>query len=81
MACVEISFCRALHVSGTLGGLVIDAARIGSVGSCAYTTFWIVGSILVITGTATGVLFRVCRRCVRGVLLRWRVLLWGSVIA
>ena len=48
-------------MNGTLGGLVIDAARIGSVGLCAYTMFWITGSILVITGTAPEVLLRVCR--------------------
>ena len=59
---MEISLCRALHVNGTLGGLVIDAARIGSIGPCAYTTFWITGSsILAINGTEPGVLLRVCR--------------------
>ena len=52
---------------------VIDAARIGSSGSCVYTTCWIAcSSILVIKGTAPGVLLRVWRRCVRGVFLRWR---------
>ena len=43
---------------------VIDAVWIGSSGSCWYTTCWITGAILVIIGTAPGVLFRVCRRCV-----------------
>ena len=59
-------------MNGTLGGLVIDTARIGSVDSCAYTTFWITGSILVVNGTVPGVLLRVCRQCVRGVFLRRR---------
>ena len=72
MACVEISLCCAVHVNGTLDGRVIDAARIGSVGSCAYTTFWVTGSILAIGGTAPGILLRVCRRCVLGVFLRCR---------
>jgi len=60
---VEIRLCRVLHDHGTVGGRVIDAARIGSIGSCAYTTFWITGSsILAINGTAPGVLLRVCLR-------------------
>ena len=55
--------CRELHVNGTLSGLVIGAARIGSIGLCAYTTFWITGSsILAINGTAPGVLLCVCHR-------------------
>ena len=58
-------------MNGILGGLVIDTARIGSVGSCVYTTFWITGLILVITGTVPGVLLRVCCQCVRRVFLRW----------
>ena len=63
MAWAEIRLCRALHANGTLGGRVIEAARIGSIGPCAYTTFWITGSlILVVNGTVPGVLLRVCRR-------------------
>ena len=70
---MEIRLCRALHVNGTLGGRAIDAARIGSNGSCAYAMLWIPGSsILAIAGTAPGVLLRVCLRWVRGVFLRWR---------
>jgi len=70
---VDIRLCRALHVNGALGGRVIDAARIGSIGSCEYTTLLIAGSsILAINGTAPGVLLRVWRQCVRGVFLRWR---------
>ena len=61
MACVEISLCCALHVNGTSGGLVIDAVMIGSIGLCAYAAFWMTGSsILIINGTAPGVLLRVC---------------------
>ena len=48
-------------MNGTLGGRVIDTARIGLNGSRAYATFWIPGSsILAIDGTAPGVLLRVC---------------------
>ena len=72
MACLEIILFFALHVKFTPGGLVIDAVSIGSIGSCEYTTCWITGAILVIIGTAPGVLFRVRRLCVRGVFLRWR---------
>ena len=68
---MDISLCLALHVNGTLGSLVIDAARIGSIGPCVYTTCWITGLILVITGTAPGVLFCVCCQCVCRVFLRW----------
>ena len=69
MACLEISLWFALHVKDALGGLVIDAVSIGSIGTCECTTCWITGSILVIIGTAPGLLFRVCCRCVRGVFL------------
>ena len=71
MALVEIILCRALYAHGTLGGLVNDAARIGSSGLCAHTTCWITGSsILAINGTAPGVLLRVWRWWVQGVFLR-----------
>ena len=43
MACLEISLWLALHVKGTLGGLVIDVVSIGSVGLCECTTCWITG--------------------------------------
>ena len=66
---MDISLFRAVHANGTLGGSVMEAVRIGSVRSCVCKTFWITGLILVIAGTAPGVLFRVCRRCVRGVVL------------
>ena len=72
MACLEIILFVALHVKRSPGGLVIDAVSIGSVVSCWYTTCWITGTILVIIGTAPGVLFRVCRRCVRGVFFKRR---------
>ena len=72
MACLEIILFDALHVKFTFGGIVIDAVSIGSVGSCEYATCWITGMILVITGTAPGVLFCVCRLCVRGVFLSCR---------
>ena len=62
MACVEIRLCFALHVNLALGGLVIDAARMGSDGSCEYTTLLAAcSSILVINGIAPGVLLRVWR--------------------
>ena len=60
MACIEISLWFALHVKVTLGSLVMDAMSIGSVGPCECTTCWITGSILVIIGTAPGVLFCMC---------------------
>ena len=45
-----------------LGGLVIDAARMGSDGSCEYITMLAAcSSILVINGTAPGVLLCVWR--------------------
>ena len=72
MAWVEISICRALHVNLTFGGLINDVVRIRSVGSCEYAAF-ACSSILVINGTAPGVLLRVWRPCVRGVFLRWRL--------
>ena len=60
----EIRLCLAVHVNFAVGGRVIEAARMGSVGSCAYTVLLIVcSSILVIVGTAPGVLFLVIRRC------------------
>ena len=71
MACVEIRLCLAMHVNRPLGCCVINAARIGFIGSSSYTLFWVTGSILVISGTAPGVLLRVCQLCVRGVFLRW----------
>ena len=61
MACVEISLWLALHVKVSLGGIVKDVVSSGSNGSYERTTCWIKGSILVINGTAPGVLFRVCR--------------------
>ena len=71
MACVDIMLCIALHENITLGGLIIDAARIGSVGSCEYTQLLIAcSSILAINGTAPGVLLRVWRPCILGVFLR-----------
>ena len=73
MAWAEIRLCRALHVNGTFGGCVIYAVRIGSRGSCVYTTCWITfSSILDINGTAPGVLFLVWCWWVCGVFLRWR---------
>ena len=52
-----------VRVNIVWGLFVIDAARIGSSGSCANTTCWITGSsILAINGTAPGVLLRVWRR-------------------
>ena len=60
MAWVEINLLRARYLHGVVGGCIIDAARIGSSGSCVYSTCWITGSsILAIAGTAPGVLFRV----------------------
>ena len=73
MAWAEIRLCLALHVNLVSGGRVIEAARMGSDGSCKYTALLIVCvSILVINGTAPGVLLRVWRPCIRGVFLRWR---------
>ena len=72
MACMEIRLCLAMHVNGPLGCRVIDAARIGFVGSSLYTPFWVTGLIRVIAGTAPGVLLRVCLLCVCGVFLRCR---------
>ena len=51
-------------------GFIIDAASIGSVELCECTILLIAcSSSLDITGTDPGVLFRVWRRCVRGVIL------------
>ncbi len=74
MAWAEMRLCLALHVNLLTGGRVIEAARMGSDGSCAYTALLIVcvSSFLVINGTAPGVLLRVWRPCIRGVFLRWR---------
>ena len=57
MAWVITRLCRALHVNGAVGGRVINAARIGSSGSCSYTIFGTTGCfILDINGTTPGVL-------------------------
>ncbi len=69
MAVLEIKLCLAMHVNGPLGCCVIDAARIGIVGSSSCTLFWVTDLILVIAGTAPGVLLRVSCLCVRGVFL------------
>ena len=58
MACLEIMLWFALHVKCTPGGLVIDAASIGSLGSCAYTTCWITG-IIVFGIIVRGIIVRV----------------------
>ncbi len=62
MAWVEIILLRALYAHGVVGGCIIDAVRIGSIGSCVNTTCWNTGSlILAINGTVPGVLLRVWR--------------------
>ena len=70
MAWVEIILIRALYAHGVVGGCIIDAARIGFSGLCAYSTCWITGSsILAIAGTTPGVLFRVILLWICGVAL------------
>ena len=74
MACLEIMLWLVLHVKAIPGGfvLIMVAVSIGSVVLCVCTTFWITCSIRVIVGTAPGVLFCVCCRCVCRVILSLR---------
>jgi len=73
MAWLVTRLWRALHVNGAVGGRVINTAKIGSNGSCLYTTCFIAGcSFLVINGNAPGVLFQVWRWWICRVFLRCR---------
>ena len=61
MACLDMRLCMALHVKDALRGLVVSVVSIGFGGAYGCARCWITCLVLLINGTAPGVLFCVCR--------------------